>query len=107
MSYAVVSGILVPTRVHGSEVNWNNADASESLTLAYPRICVHAISRDTSAFAWPCVYLLYSASSPPAEHEGDESSPCSDEEEAEMEELPPMEIRLVPSHTEQRISKII
>lgn len=73
-----------------SELSWSSVDEREGLTLDYPRICVHAVSRDTSVFPSPCVYLLYSATPPES----------SSEEDADMEESPPLEIRLVPPHAD-------
>lgn len=74
----------------GSELSWSSGETSETLSLEYPRICVHAISRDTSTFPSPCVYVLYSTTPP-------ESESDSEDEQQDAEEPPPLEIRLVPS----------
>ena len=80
----------------GSELSWSSGETSETLTLEYPRICVHAISRDTSAFPSQCVYVLYSA-----------SPPESEDEQTEAEEPPPLEIRLVPSEEHHRMYRTL
>ena len=80
-----------------SDVSWSSCDETERLSLDYPRICVHAISRDTTAFPSPCVYLLYSASPP------DSASSGSDDEgdTPDLDELPPTEVRVVPPNSDQ------
>ena len=80
-----------------SDVSWSSCDDRERLSLDYPRICVHAISRDVTNFPSPCVYLLYSAS--PSESA---SSGSDDEGEVpDIDELPPTEVRLVPQNSDQ------
>lgn len=77
-----------------SDLSWSSGETSETLTLEYPRICVHAISRDTSKFPSPCVYVLYSTSPPESE---------SEDEQEDAEEPPPLEIRLVPQDAHHRM----
>ncbi len=82
-----------------SDVSWSSCDERERLSLDYPRICVHAVSRDVTSFPSPCVYLLYSASPP------DSASSGSDDEGEvpDIDELPPTEVRLVPPSSDQRM----
>ncbi len=53
-----------------SEVKWTGENG-DSVCLTYPEICLHAVSRDTSSFPHPCLYMLTS-SVPPGEEEGEE-----------------------------------
>lgn len=80
-------------------MSWSSCDDRERLSLDYPRICVHAISRDVSSFPSACVYLLYSASPP------DSASSGSDDEGEvpDVDELPPTEVRVVPPNSDQRM----
>lgn len=74
-----------------SDVSWSSFDEKERLSLEYPRICVHAISRDTASFPYPCVYLLYASSPSPGS-----SSSEDDGEDPDADELPPTEVRIAP-----------
>lgn len=47
------------------------------MCLSYPEICLHAVSRDTSSFPHPCLYLLTS----PVSLDADEGE---DQETVEM-----------------------
>ena len=63
------------------------------MSLTYPEICLHAVSRDGSSFPHPCLYMLTSSSSL-------EDDP-GDEDEAEGEpELSSVEMRLVLENNE-------
>lgn len=80
-----------------SDVSWSSFDDQERLSLDYPRICLHAISRDTNSFSSPCVYLLYSASPPDSASSGSDD----EEEDPDVDELPPTEVRVVPPSSDQ------
>lgn len=41
-----------------SRLYWSKEGESRGLSLDYPHICIHAVSRDTSAFPHPCLYLM-------------------------------------------------
>ena len=63
--------------------NHGNHDTTNVLTLQYPSISLHAISRDTSSFPHQCLYVLLE--SPLTER--DEAAAAEDEDvEAEAEE---------------------
>ena len=74
-------------------VIWISASQPEAaLGLRYQQIVMHAISRDTSSFPRPCIYLqLDSGSEDMRQQEGGEDGE-EEEEEAPVE----AEIRLVP-----------
>ena len=79
----------IPSR----RVIWISASQPEAaLGLRYQQIVMHAISRDTSSFPRPCIYLqLDSGSEDMRQQEGGEDGE-EEEEEAPVE----AEIRLVP-----------
>ena len=80
----------IPSR----RVIWISASQPEAaLGLRYQQIVMHAISRDTSSFPRPCIYLqLDSGSEDMRQQEGGEDDEEEEEEEAPIE----AEIRLVP-----------
>jgi len=41
-----------------SRLYWSKDGESRGLSLDYPHICIHAVSRDTTAFPHPCLYLM-------------------------------------------------
>lgn len=77
-----------------SRVTWAKDGEEGGLSLEYPHIAIHAISRDLSTFSFPCIYLMIDVElerpEGSADNNGDSSD--SDEEEAGM-----TEIRFVPT----------
>ena len=44
-----------------SAVQWSCAETARDISLSFPHIAIHAISRDTTVFPFkPCIFLLYS-----------------------------------------------
>lgn len=44
-----------------SVLHWNSCAGDRRISLSFPYIAVHAVSRDASVFPFkPCIYLLYS-----------------------------------------------
>jgi len=41
-----------------SRLYWSKDGAARGISLDYPHICIHAVSRDTNAFPHPCLYLM-------------------------------------------------
>jgi len=41
-----------------SRLFWSKDGETRGISLDYPHICIHAVSRDTSAFPHPCLYLM-------------------------------------------------
>lgn len=86
-----------------SALSWTSDDQSEQISLEYPDISIHAISRDTSSFPHECVYLLHCS----AEEEEDEEEEEEDDEGVgkggmEGNDSGKMtEIRLVPPDSSQ------
>ncbi|XP_060065491.1 methylosome subunit pICln-like [Ylistrum balloti] len=75
-------------------VAWQNVEG-KGFSLNYPKISLHALSRDTSAFPQECLYLMVEGKLP------DEADPSerqdSEEEEEEDQSQVITEIRFVPS----------
>ena len=91
-----------------SYLSWVSDDQSQQFSLEYPNISIHAISRDTSAFPHPCLYLMHCPQG--GEGEGEEEEMEEEEKEeggedggvgegVEGEEM--AEIRLVPQDPNQ------
>ncbi|KAK8726461.1 hypothetical protein OTU49_010262 [Cherax quadricarinatus] len=78
-----------------SRVSWAKDGVNEGFSLQYPHIAIHAISRDVSSFAHPCLYLMVDAkldsSAANALNDGDSDSDGEDDESAMTE------VRFVPS----------
>jgi len=66
-----------------SSILWKGSGENDTLTLEYPSISLHAISRDTSNFPHECLYLLL-------------ESPESISEEERDPEAEVTEVRFVP-----------
>lgn len=78
-------------------VRWVSDDQSNHITLNYPSIMLHAVSRDTSSFPHECLYLLYN---PPENEEEEEEEEDEEEDEGEEEDdhIEKMtEIRFIPT----------
>ncbi|OWF56704.1 methylosome subunit pICln-like [Mizuhopecten yessoensis] len=75
-------------------VAWQNVEG-KGFSLNYPKISLHALSRDTSAFPQECLYLMVEGKLPeevdPSERQD------SEEEEEEDESQVITEVRFVPS----------
>jgi nucleotide-sensitive chloride channel 1A len=59
------------------------------MSLNYPQIVMHAISRDASSFQKPCIYLQLD--------DGSEDMDVAEEDEDEEQEEAHSEVRLMPS----------
>ena len=79
-------------------VRWVSDNQSDEITLDYPSICLHAISRDTSSFPRECLYIL--TYSQEEEEEREEEQLEGEEEEGEEEESKMAELRFVPPNTD-------
>lgn len=55
--------------------NQDGDDAGKSITLQYKEICMHAISKDLSAFPHECIYIMYNG-----EIDGIQSDEINEEE---------------------------
>ncbi|XP_045583745.1 methylosome subunit pICln isoform X2 [Procambarus clarkii] len=78
-----------------SRVSWAKDGADEGFSLEYPHIAIHAVSRDVSSFAHPCLYLMVDAKleeTPTNAMSGDGSDSEDDDDESAM-----TEVRFVPS----------
>lgn len=74
-------------------VIWTSASQPEAaLGLRYQQIVMHAISRDTSSFPRPCIYLQLDSGSEDMRQQED----GEEEEEEEAEAPVEAEIRLIP-----------
>lgn len=74
-----------------SHVTWLSG-AGAGFCLEYPKICLHAISRDTSSFPQECLYLQVEGKL----IEEDQQSNSSSEGEQQDDETPMTEVRFVP-----------
>ncbi|XP_064114446.1 methylosome subunit pICln-like isoform X2 [Macrobrachium nipponense] len=74
-----------------SRVTWVKDGDDTGLSLEYPHIAIHAVSRDPASFSFPCLYLMIDVEMEPREEE-DEDRESDDEDEAGM-----TEIRFVPA----------
>ncbi|XP_066949815.1 methylosome subunit pICln isoform X1 [Macrobrachium rosenbergii] len=74
-----------------SRVTWVKDGDDTGLSLEYPHIAIHAVSRDPASFSFPCLYLMIDVEMEPRE-EDDEDRESDDEDEAGM-----TEIRFVPA----------
>ncbi|XP_043188877.1 methylosome subunit pICln-like [Amphibalanus amphitrite] len=79
-----------------SRVAWAGTDG-QGFSLEYPHIMLHAVSRDTSAFPHPCLYLMVDAKIGPQADDAasDGSGGSSDEDAASGSSV--TEVRFVPS----------
>lgn len=77
-------------------MQWTNDDQSDIMTLHYPSISLHAVSRDLSTFPHPCLYILYCPLDTDDENDDDDDP---DEEGSAIEKI--TEIRFVPSSPDQ------
>ncbi|XP_066949835.1 methylosome subunit pICln isoform X3 [Macrobrachium rosenbergii] len=75
----------------GIRVTWVKDGDDTGLSLEYPHIAIHAVSRDPASFSFPCLYLMIDVEMEPRE-EDDEDRESDDEDEAGM-----TEIRFVPA----------
>jgi len=86
-----------------SALSWTSDDQSEQISLEYPDISIHAISRDTSSFPHECVYLLHCSTEEEEdeeeEEEDDEGVGKGGREENDCGKM--TEIRLVPPDSSQ------
>ncbi|KAH3807839.1 methylosome subunit pICln-like [Dreissena polymorpha] len=92
---AFIAGNLTGTGsiyIAESQVTWISAGGEGGFCLEYPKICLHAISRDLSAFPHECLYLQVEGKL----IEDDNLSTSSSEEEIDPPE-PMTEVRFVPT----------
>ncbi|XP_069104239.1 methylosome subunit pICln-like [Argopecten irradians] len=75
-------------------VAWLNAEG-KGFSLDYPKISLHALSRDTSAFPQECLYLMIEGKLPAAVDPSERQD--SEEEEEEDQSQVITEVRFVPS----------
>lgn len=95
------TGAFIGQKAHGtgtlyiaeSRVSWRS-DAGEGFSLEYPAISLHAVSKDTSTFPHPCLYLMIDAKLDDEEEGSDNSSEGGDDSGAMTE------IRFTPQNTE-------
>ncbi|XP_071549458.1 methylosome subunit pICln isoform X2 [Panulirus ornatus] len=79
-----------------SRVSWARDGANAGFSLEYPHIAIHAVSRDVSNFAHPCLYLMIDAKlqEPEANTVNGFEGPDSEDEDDDMAMT---EVRFVPT----------
>lgn len=84
------SGTLI---IAESRVSWAKSGEDKWLSLEYPHIAIHAVSRDLAHFGHPCLYLMIDVKLEPDDvSNGEADSDSEDEEDSAMTEL-----RFVPT----------
>ncbi|XP_037090544.1 methylosome subunit pICln-like [Pollicipes pollicipes] len=76
-----------------SRVSWTGAEG-QGFSLEYPHIMLHAVSRDTSNFPHPCLYMMVDADIDPQDGPADGGADSSDEDAASGSSV--TEVRFVP-----------
>ncbi|XP_042241631.1 methylosome subunit pICln-like isoform X2 [Homarus americanus] len=79
-----------------SRVSWAKDGADGGFSLEYPHIAIHAVSRDVSSFAHPCLYLMVDAKLEDSQAVTPNGVEGSDSEE-EDDETAMTEVRFVPT----------
>lgn len=87
------SGVLY---IAESRVSWAKEGEDSGLSLEYPHIAIHAVSRDLSNFCHPCLYLMIDVKLEEPENAMNGGN-SSDSEEEEDEDAAMTEVRFVPS----------
>ncbi|XP_052784992.1 methylosome subunit pICln-like [Mya arenaria] len=76
-----------------SQLTWLSAGGEGGFCLEYPKIALHAVSRDITSFPQPCLYLQVEGKL----IDDDNRSTSSSEGEGEPDEEPMSEVRFVPA----------
>uniref|UniRef100_A0A1X7VQZ5 Methylosome subunit pICln n=1 Tax=Amphimedon queenslandica TaxID=400682 RepID=A0A1X7VQZ5_AMPQE len=75
--------------IEESCVQWTSDSQTDIITLEYPLISLHAVSRDVNVFPYPCLYLLYCQ-----EEEEEEDDDDIEDEGSPVEKI--TEFRFIP-----------
>ncbi|XP_033761246.1 methylosome subunit pICln-like [Pecten maximus] len=76
-------------------VAWQNVEG-KGFSLNYPKISLHALSRDTSAFPQECLYLMVEGKLPEVADPSERQDSDEEEEEEDQSQII-TEVRFVPS----------